>query len=202
MKYTIILAVCLAAMLGSIEASRGREDSHEHEPPRGDLFEDIRGYLEKKIANNATLLSELITALNNADLSQYVITVDGSETVNFTALLENYFTTLPALSSYFYTNILPSYTKLAPAFNATLTVISQLNNNQTVLMEFIGQLYIRDLFSFSSGSQGSYVVDFAAVQASKQASCVLNDFIASRVGKIIRSQIILSIESFFGGIGK
>ena len=186
MKYTIILTVCLAAMLGSIEASRGRGDSHEqHEPPRGDLLEDIRGYLERKIANNATLLSELITALNSADLSQYVITVDGSETVNFTALLENYFTTLPALSSYIYTYILPSNSRVAPALNATLSVIEQLNTNQTVLMEFIGFLYIQDQFSYVSGSQGSYVVDFVSIQADRQVARILDQFIFWKVADLI-----------------
>lgn len=194
MKYAIVLAVCLA-MFASSEAFGGFPgggDSHGFQPS-GDLLSDLRFCLAQKIANNATLLSNLITALNSASLSSYVITVNGSQTVNFTALFQNAFTTLPALSSYFYTYILPSYTKLTPSFNATLTVISQLSSNQTVIMEFIGNLYIQDLFSYISGSQGSYVVDYVSIQANEQYSRVLYQFISSKVAGSIFSNI-----GFFG----
>jgi hypothetical protein len=154
--------------------------------PPGDILSNLRRCLAKKIANNETLLNNLITALNDANLSQYLITVNGSQTVNFTSLFQNYFTTLPALSSYFFTYILPSYTKLSADFNATLSVIQLLNTNQTVLMEFIGHLYIQNLFSYVSGSQGSYVVDFASIQANRKASRVLNRFIAAKVADLNR----------------
>ena len=134
MKYAIVLAVCLAIFASSeaFPGFPGGGDSHGFQPS-GDLLSDLRFCLAQKIANNSKLLSKLITALNDANLSQYVITVNSSQTINFTSLFENAFTTLPALSSYFYTYILPSYTELTPSFDATLNVISQLSLNQTVI---------------------------------------------------------------------
>ena len=167
MKYILVLAVAMATLATCTLAHRN--NNRGRDPPGG-----IIACIQNRIQNNATLLSGLITALNNAGLSQYVI---NGNAVNFTNLNQNLFSVLPTLAPFITTNVVPTWPMIGAILNATQAVIQKLQTDVATINFFTGILLINNLSNYVTGSVGSFTINFQGIQNDSQAARILNRYL-------------------------
>ena len=188
MKLILILTVGLAAISSCVLAHGFSGHGGFFGNPPGPLTVCI----QNKIKNNSTILSALVTALNNAGLSQFV----NGTTVDFRGLDNYLFTAIPALSQFINDYILTSWPQLAPAVNATQNVISNLKNDVDTRNVFAGHLLIRH-YNYVSGSVNSFTIDFAGIQANATTARFLNEFIAFTTRDMLYPRVQWGIYGHF-----
>lgn len=182
MKYALILIVAIAAV-ATIPLTEADKGGKGKEPPGG-IIKCIRA----KIQGNSTLLNALITALNNAGLSQYV----NNTSVDFNGLEQNLFSVLPQLADFLNTNIVPTYPKIGTTITAALSVIDSLTNNQTAQTQagayllFINYSLNSQFVSSVDASPAQLNVDFASIQGNASAAKYLNRYLAVLVQRILK----------------
>lgn len=181
MKYALVLVfIALAITMPMISADKGKKDGKDkggHEPEGGFVT-----CIQKLTSKNATVKAALITALNEASLSQYIV----NGVVNFTALNQNLFTVAPALSDFFNNYIIPYYPKLGSTYTVTRTVIDYLQNDATNQTIFGGLLTFKKYFDFVNGTMPTLTVDYAGVQGNAGAAKVLTCHIENETRGILK----------------
>lgn len=183
MKFAIVLVLSLVALSSVSAKGHGKGHGHgPHGPPGNDTdcksrIADHLTKLGECLQKNATTYSAFVAALQaSSSLSQYVLSENGTQSVNFSALAANYFTTAAPLAAVVAQLGLP----FANASQSFANTIDQVQNNRTVLNQFIGVLYTNSLTSFLSGQVSQEVVDFSAVLADANASQLLACFVLEK----------------------
>ena len=121
MKYAIVLAIIVAvSWLHLTQANKGGK-----EPVGG-----ISSCIQDAITSNKTLLENVIVAVNDAKLTQYLAN-DNKTTLNWTLVEQNLFSLLPFIKYWLFENIVPVFLKLNTTINAVLSMIDTLLNNAT-----------------------------------------------------------------------
>lgn len=128
MKYTLLFMIALAVMipLTMVDGKKhgGKDDGKKGRDPPGGIPSCING----AIKGNNKLLKIIIEALNKAGLTQYVI---ANKTLNMTKIEQDLIIILPKIKDFLYTYVVPEYPKLNATINAALSVLNDLQNNQT-----------------------------------------------------------------------
>lgn len=182
MKYTLVLAIALAAISSCILANPGPGQNQQgpnqqgpNQPPNS-----IFSCIEKLIQNNATAKTAFITALTSAGFTQYI----NGTSVNITALDQHLMTVIQAsaVQAFITTYVSSKSADIASSFSSILAVIQNLQSNATVINQFTGFLLIGGFSNYVSGSVGSFVIDFTIIQNDPKASLILNQFLTKGAG--------------------